>query len=92
MNELIDGDLGTKSMFTNFTGLTYYFNFLNGVEPKDQTYFIKYLNQPKIRELINVGNHTFNDGSKVETFMKEDVTKSVADQLVEVIRNYKVLL
>jgi len=92
MNELIDGDLGTKSMFTNFTGLTYYFNFLNGVEPADQTYWQDYIKQDKIRNLINVGNHTFADGSKVETFMKEDVTKSVAKQLVEVIKNYKVLL
>ena len=92
MNGLIDGDLGAKSMFTNFTGLTYYFNFLNGVEPVEQTYFQKYLEQDKIRDLINVGNRTFSNGSKVENFMKEDVMKSVANELVDVIGNYKVLL
>jgi len=91
-NELIDGDLGTSSMFTNFTGMTYYFNFMNAVEPNDQIYWQEFIKQDKIREMINVGNHTFNDGSKVETFMKEDVTKSVTKELVEVIRNYKVLL
>ena len=55
-------------------------------------YFEQYLKQDKIRNLINVGNHSFNDGAKVESFMKEDVVQSVADELVEVINNYKVML
>ena len=67
-------------------------DFLNSVEPSDQSYFQNFLKQDKIRNIINVGNRTFNDGSKVETFMKEDVPQSVTDQLIEVIRNYKVLL
>jgi len=91
-NKLIDGDLGTRSMFTNFTGLQYYFNMVYAVEPKEQTYWQQYLKQDKVREKINVGNRTFSDGSKVETFMKEDVPKSVANEFVEVLRNYKVLL
>lgn len=65
---------------------------MNGVEPAAQVYFEKYLKQDKIRNLINVGNHSFNDGSKVESFMKEDVVQSVANELVEVIKNYKVML
>ena len=65
---------------------------MNDVEPAGQVYFEKYLKQDIVRNRINVGNHTFNDGAKVEALMKEDVVQSVADELVEVINNYKVML
>ena len=65
----------------------FWIDFLLQSEPEDQGYWQEYLNQTNIRNLIKVGNHTFNNGSKVESYMKEDIMKSVKYQLVDVLKN-----
>lgn len=43
-----------------------------------------------MRQAIHVGNRTFNDGSKVEKYLREDMLKSVKPWLTEIMNNYKV--
>lgn len=92
MNFLTDGDLGQTSLFTQFTGLHYYFNFLYTSEPQDN-YFADFLNLKSTRDWLGVGNLTFNDGSLVEYHMREDFGKSARDLLENVLNaNIPVLL
>lgn len=44
----------------------------------------------EVRQDIHVGNRTFNDGSKVEKYLREDMLKSVKPWLAEIMNNYKV--
>ncbi|KAB7495103.1 putative serine carboxypeptidase CPVL [Armadillidium nasatum] len=92
---LLNGDtIGSKSYFYNVTGLSNYYNFLLQEEPKDLNYWEKYINDPKRRKEIHVGNLTFHDGKKVEAYLIEDVMKSVKPWIEEILKanNYKVLI
>ena len=75
---LLNGDtIKEPSLFTNHTGLKYYFNYIADAEPADMSYFMKYINLESVREAIHVGNLTFNDGTAVEQHLLEDVMKSM---------------
>ncbi|XP_036102788.1 probable serine carboxypeptidase CPVL isoform X2 [Molossus molossus] len=93
MDRLLDGDL-TKdpSYFYNVTGCSNYYNILQCTEPEDQNYYEKFLSLSEVRRAIHVGNRTFNDGSKVAKYLREDTVKSVKPWLTEIMNNYKVLI
>ncbi|KAI5250881.1 putative Serine Carboxypeptidase Cpvl [Manis pentadactyla] len=61
-------------------------------EPADQSYYVKYLSLPQVRQDIHMGNRTFDDGSEVEKNMREDTVKSVKPWLTEIMNTYKVLI
>nr|KAF6469196.1 carboxypeptidase vitellogenic like [Molossus molossus] len=92
MDRLLDGDL-TKdpSYFYNVTGCSNYYNILQCTEPEDQNYYEKFLSLSEVRRAIHVGNRTFNDGSKVAKYLREDTVKSVKPWLTEIMNNYKFL-
>ncbi|KAM5204673.1 putative serine carboxypeptidase CPVL isoform 2-T3 [Hipposideros larvatus] len=93
LDKLLDGDLiRDPSYFQNVTGCSNYYNILQCTEPEDHSYFGKFLSLPEVRQAIHVGNRTFNDGSKVEKYLREDALKSVKPWLTEIMNNYKVLI
>ncbi|XP_004418934.1 PREDICTED: probable serine carboxypeptidase CPVL [Ceratotherium simum simum] len=93
LDKLLDGDLTSEpSYFQNVTGCSNYYNFLQCTEPEDQRYYGKFLSLPEVRQAIHVGNRTFNDGSTVEKYLREDTVKSVKPWLTEIMNNYKVLI
>jgi vitellogenic carboxypeptidase-like protein len=59
-------------------------------EPEDQDYYGKFLSLPEVRLAIHVGNQTFNDGSEVEKYLREDTVQSVKPWLTEIMNNYRV--
>jgi vitellogenic carboxypeptidase-like protein len=63
-------------------------------EPKDMGYYNNFVQLPSVRRSIHVGNRPYNDGSMVEKFMREDMYKSVAPLVVDILdarENYNVL-
>jgi hypothetical protein len=48
------------------TGSNDYDNLMNSDAPVSFGYFGKYVNQPPVREMIHVGNATFNNGHDCE--------------------------
>lgn len=92
-DNLLNGDkTGYPSYFANVTGLEFYFNYLMSEEPKDMDYWGDYINKATVRRAIHVGNLTFNDGSKVEEMLLEDIMKSVKPWIQEIMDNYKVMI
>nr|XP_055149532.1 probable serine carboxypeptidase CPVL isoform X7 [Symphalangus syndactylus] len=93
LDKLLDGDLTSDpSYFQNVTGCSNYYNFLRCTEPEDQLYYVKFLSLPEVRQAIHVGNRTFNDGTIVGKYLREDTVQSVKPWLTEIMNNYKVLI
>lgn len=59
-------------------------------EPEDQEYFSQFVTLAAVRRAIHVGNLTFNDGSKVEKHLLQDVMKSIKPWLGVLMDNYRV--
>uniref|UniRef100_A0A3Q3VZW3 Probable serine carboxypeptidase CPVL n=1 Tax=Mola mola TaxID=94237 RepID=A0A3Q3VZW3_MOLML len=77
-DSLLNGDVEQyPSFFQNVTGCTNYYNYMACQEPEDQEYFSKFVTLPVVRRAIHVGNLTFNDGSKVERHLLQDIMKSI---------------
>merc|ERR1711970_283763 len=93
-DSLLNGDLSDSTLFGNATGLTNYYNYISNGMPPGMDYFHQYVNQPKVRKAIHVGNLTFNDGSTVEKHLKEDMIQSVKPWLEELLDSglYRVVL
>jgi len=64
--ELIDSDpnMTPPSLFEEATGLTSYFNYIQGVDVDDGLNDM--VQQARVRKSIHVGNSTWNDGAKVQ--------------------------
>ncbi|XP_077019024.1 putative serine carboxypeptidase CPVL isoform X2 [Tamandua tetradactyla] len=91
--KLLEGNLASEpTYFQNVTGCTNYGNFIKCMEPEDQIYYEKFLSLPEVRQVLHVGNQTFNDGSEVQKHLREDTLKSVKPWLAEIMNNYKVLV
>lgn len=90
---LLDSDFATKSYFTNVTGLTFYYNILYDTEPEAFNYYLKFLNQPKTRDSIHVGNLPYgNLSSKVELALVKDIMDSVKPWIEKLLNaNYRML-
>ena len=91
---LLDGDkINGPSYFTNVTGSTYYFNFLQMSSPPDFELYPKYLDGGEVRAAIHVGDRPFNNGSVVEDFLLEDIMQSAKPDVEAILdAGYKVLL
>ncbi|XP_036897128.1 probable serine carboxypeptidase CPVL [Sturnira hondurensis] len=83
---------GHHSYLKNVTGCPHLANIVQCTKPEEYSYFKKFLALSEVRRAIHVGNRTFNDGSKVRKYLREDLFSSVTPQLVELMNNYKVLL
>lgn len=63
-------------------------------EPKDMGYYGPFVQLPSVRRSIHVGNKSYNDGSIVEKYMREDMYKSVVPLIVDILdapEHYRVL-
>ncbi|CAL1274968.1 unnamed protein product [Larinioides sclopetarius] len=75
-----------------FAGYNYPYNFLQTEEPEDLSYYRNYIELPKLRKAIHVGNLIFHGETKVRNFLLEDYMQSVRAKLVTIMDNYKVLI
>ncbi|XP_054157691.1 venom serine carboxypeptidase-like [Oppia nitens] len=93
-DRLINGDLiNTTTYFTNITGFTNYYNFLQDSEPEPLTYYFKYLDLQSTRRAIHVGNLPFSYNSKnVEKYLLNDIMRSVKPWMATLMDNYKVMI
>ncbi|CAF0812089.1 unnamed protein product [Adineta steineri] len=93
-DSLIDGDLiNTTSYFTNVTGLRAYFNYIQTGEPSSFSNYVPFITNVDRRRQIHVGNLTFHDDNKVETYLMNDVFQSIPfEQLTTLFDNYKILI
>ncbi|CAH1173952.1 unnamed protein product [Phaedon cochleariae] len=88
---LLNGDLTNETtIFKNATGFDNYFNYLHA-ESTD-SYLEEFLQRVDVRRALHVGNQTFHSGEDVEKHLVEDVMKSVAPWISELLENYRVLI
>ncbi|CAH2237158.1 jg11131 [Pararge aegeria aegeria] len=90
---LLNGDLiNGKSVFYNMTGFEFYFNYLHTKDYQQFEDFGPMIQTSSVRKAIHVGNLTFNVGKEVENHLKQDVMKSVAPWVAELLDHYYVLI
>ncbi|CAG0923240.1 unnamed protein product [Notodromas monacha] len=63
--------------FGKVTGAEYYFNFLWYDTPPDFAYYSKFLDLPHVRRAIHVGHKVFQNSTKVQQNLLEDLSQSV---------------
>lgn len=93
-NKLIDGDLNdAPSLFKNLTGYNFYFNYLHTDDNDDMNSMAEWIQRVDVRRAIHVGNCSFDvEAQKVEEFLKNDIARSQASSVVELLKHYKVLV
>ncbi|KAL0818605.1 hypothetical protein ABMA28_009038 [Loxostege sticticalis] len=90
---LLNGDLiDGKSIFYNMTGFNFYFNYLHTKDYNNYEDFGPMLQKSSVRKAIHVGELPFNNGSVVEQHLKQDVMKSVAPWISELLDHYYVVI
>lgn len=90
---LLNGDMTKQgTLFYNATGFTFYFNYLHSKDESKGGDLGKYVQMPKVRQAIHVGNSIFHDGSEVEQNLKNDVMQSVKSWVEELLEHYRVLI
>ncbi|XP_013195187.2 venom serine carboxypeptidase-like [Amyelois transitella] len=90
---LLNGDLiDGKSVFYNMTGFTLYFNYLHTKDYTQYEDFGTFIQASATRKQIHVGNYPFNNGTIVEQHLKQDVMKSVAPWISELLDHYYVVI
>ena len=92
----MDGDLSKEpAYFKNVTGLDFYFNFLVTSNPPDHSYYSSFVQQDSVRRSIHVGNISYDEDTKVEYFLRNDMYDSVKpwiEALLDAPQSYKVLI
>lgn len=90
---LLNGDLiNGKSLFSNMTGFNFYFNFLHTKDYTTYEDFGPMLQKSAVRKAIHVGGLPFNTGKDVEKHLKQDVMKSVAPWIAELLDHYYIVI
>ncbi|XP_022189329.2 venom serine carboxypeptidase [Nilaparvata lugens] len=85
MDRIVGGD---QSLFTKHTGLTNYYNYYN---QKSGDFNDTFFNSRLFRKSVHVGNLTFSEGGLVYEKLKADVSKSVIDWIVQLLKNYPIV-
>jgi len=94
-DSILNGDTtDVPSLFSNYTGLTFYYNYNMDSEPEDMGHFTQYVNIPEVRKAIHVGDKVFNDGVAVEQHLAKDVMQSVKPWIEEILNEpkYRVMI
>ncbi|KAF8766514.1 putative serine carboxypeptidase CPVL like protein [Argiope bruennichi] len=81
-----------KSLFTIFTGMNFYYNFLISETPKEFSYFQTYVEKPQFRNALHIGNLTFQNGETVQKYLLMDVMKSVKPKVAVIMDHYRVMM
>jgi len=92
----MDGDLTSyPSYFKNVTGLDFYFNFLIASMPPEQNYYSSFVQQDHVRRSLHVGNASYDEDTKVEFNLRNDMYDSVKpwiEALLNAPESYNVLI
>lgn len=93
IDNLIDGDFTNKTYFKDVTGYNYYFNYLQTEPPESNSYYVAFIQSPRVRESIHVGKQVYHDyNAVVEQNLIEDIMMSVKPYLETLMETYKVML
>ncbi|KAF5282413.1 hypothetical protein FQR65_LT14307 [Abscondita terminalis] len=90
MNWFINGNTGELTLIKNLTGFTNYYNILD-INDTYTDNMRKYVDIPKFRAALHVGNVTYDDGDKVFEALIPDIMQSIAPLLTELLDQHKVL-
>ncbi|KAM7302294.1 venom serine carboxypeptidase [Ixodes scapularis] len=83
----------TTCYLKQVTGFNNIFNYLRAEWPKELGYYVDFLQTPKVRDAIHVGNISFSSRSLiVRAHLYEDIAKSVKPWLATLMEEYKVLI
>ena len=76
----------------NRTGLTFYYNYLLSEQPAEFDNYPKFLEKPKVRRAIHVGNLTYHDISIIaHQHLFDDMSKTIRPWLETLLESdYKV--
>ncbi|RZF45124.1 hypothetical protein LSTR_LSTR011968 [Laodelphax striatellus] len=77
------------TFYTNSTGLTTYYNYVNENSAKWYDYENNFVISSKFRRHVHVGNLMRDRGDLTEKFMKHAIAKSVINWVKELIDHYK---
>ncbi|GAB6021027.1 hypothetical protein CHUAL_003664 [Chamberlinius hualienensis] len=81
------------TLYTLYSHLFDYYNYLRWNEPPDQNYYYDYLQLPEVRKSIHVGNLTYSDGNDCYSHLEDDICKSTKPWLEALLdNNYRILL
>lgn len=88
-DQLINSDeFPYGSLFFNLTGYKFYFNYLKTSDDESEFYG-KFLQSPEIRRALHVGSIPFDNGEEVRKNMQQDMMKSVAPWVAELLSHYR---
>jgi vitellogenic carboxypeptidase-like protein len=87
----MNGDTQSGTLFYNFTGFSFYFNYLRDKD-KGNDAMGTYIQLAEVRKAIHVGNLTFHTDNKVEENLKQDVMQSVKPWVEVLLEEYRVLI
>ncbi|XP_035231146.1 probable serine carboxypeptidase CPVL [Stegodyphus dumicola] len=79
------------SLFKNFTGFDFYYNFFHSEAPEDFNYFYTYVELPEFKKALHVGNLKFQNGSMAQKYLLLDIMQSVKSKVAVIMDNYRVL-
>ena len=83
----------TPSVLTNLTGYTYHYNHLQHEKPEIFNYYVSWVQRNDIRSALHVGDTPFHEQDpKVHLHLKGDLIQSVAHFVVDLLKDYKVLI
>ncbi|KAJ0173345.1 hypothetical protein K1T71_011521 [Dendrolimus kikuchii] len=92
-DSLLNGDMiDGKSLFTNMTGFNFYFNFLHTKDYTEYEDFGPMLQKSSVRKDLHVGDLPFHNGSVVEKHLQDDIMKSVAPWISELLDHYYIVI
>ncbi|XP_039293498.1 venom serine carboxypeptidase-like [Nilaparvata lugens] len=78
------------TFYTNSTGLTTYYNYVNENSAKWYDYEADFVISSKFRRHVHVGNLTRDRGDLTEKLMQDDIAKSVITWVKELVEHYRV--
>uniref|UniRef100_A0A182T2C4 Carboxypeptidase n=1 Tax=Anopheles maculatus TaxID=74869 RepID=A0A182T2C4_9DIPT len=96
MDDLLDGDANVgNSFFRNITGFDTYYNYLNtGENPLEEINVAAFLALDETRRALHVGDQPFHnpiEDRRVEQYLADDVFKSIAPWIEELLQNYRIM-
>lgn len=91
---LLNGDLiQNDTIFKNSTGFNTYFNYLyiNSNTNEIESNFVNFIVREDVRHAIHVGSAVFGNNGIVEDSLRNDIMRSVAPLISELLNYYRIL-
>ncbi|CAF1464838.1 unnamed protein product, partial [Rotaria sordida] len=78
--------------YSNATGLNDVYNYLLTQLPATFGYYVPWVTASENRRKIHVGNLTYNDGTRVQMGLSNDVMQTIVGKVAVIANSYKVLI